>query len=423
MIHLRNVLCVAASLLTCPAFAADRDAAVQAQQESSARKRDPIVVTDDAIRIHQSAPVFDGHNDLPWALRKSGGVVGKVDLRKHQPNLHTDIPRLRAGGVGAQFWSVYVPVSTTSQNNALTATLEQIAVVRELTKQYSDVFELALTAKDVKRISREGKIASLIGVEGGHSIENSINVLRQLFREGARYMTLTHSMSLDWADSCSDDSISGGLSAFGEEIIHEMNRLGMIVDLSHVSPACMRKALEITEAPIIFSHSSARAVADHPRNVPDNVLLLTKKNGGVVMVNFFSDYVYPVDATRSLNRTARREKLGELYPEDEEKAKSALRKWELKNPRSGRCTVHDLLDHIDHIVRVAGIDHVGLGSDYDGVPALPAQLEDVSTYPVITQGLLDRGYAESAIRKILGGNVMRVFGQVERVSSKLSQRK
>ncbi|MDA7893470.1 dipeptidase [bacterium] len=423
MIHLRNVLCVAASLLICPVSAADRDAAGQAQQEASARKRAPIVVTGDAIRIHQSAPVFDGHNDLPWALRKSGGVVGKIDLRKNQPELHTDIPRLRAGGVGAQFWSVYVPVSTTSQNNALTATLEQIAVVRELTKQYSDVFELALTTKDVKRISGEGKIASLIGVEGGHSIENSINVLRQLFREGARYMTLTHSMSLDWADSCSDDSISGGLSAFGEEIIHEMNRLGMIVDLSHVSPACMKKALEITEAPVIFSHSSARAVADHHRNVPDNVLLLTKKNGGVVMVNFFSDYVYPVDATRSLNRAARREKFGELYPEDEEKAKSALRQWELKNPRSGQCTVHDLLDHIDHIVRVAGIDHVGLGSDYDGVPALPAQLEDVSTYPVITQGLLDRGYAESSIRKILGGNVMRVFEQVEQVSSKLSQEK
>ncbi|MDA7874942.1 dipeptidase, partial [Rhodopirellula sp.] len=271
MIHLRNVLCVAASLLICPVSAADRDAAGQAQQEASARKRAPIVVTGDAIRIHQSAPVFDGHNDLPWALRKSGGVVGKIDLRKNQPELHTDIPRLRAGGVGAQFWSVYVPVSTTSQNNALTATLEQIAVVRELTKQYSDVFELALTTKDVKRISGEGKIASLIGVEGGHSIENSINVLRQLFREGARYMTLTHSMSLDWADSCSDDSISGGLSAFGEEIIHEMNRLGMIVDLSHVSPACMKKALEITEAPVIFSHSSARAVADHHRNVPDNV--------------------------------------------------------------------------------------------------------------------------------------------------------
>jgi len=423
VIYLRNVLCAAASIIVCPVSGADRDATGQAEEKASAGSRDPIVVTDDAIRIHKTAPVFDGHNDLPWALRKSGGVIGKIDLRKNQPDLHTDIPRLRAGGVGAQFWSVYVPVSTASQNNALTATLEQIAVVRELTKQYGDVFELALTVKDVKRINGQGKIASLIGVEGGHSIENSINVLRQLYREGARYMTLTHSMSLDWADSCSDDPISGGLSAYGEEIVREMNRMGMIVDLSHVSSACMRKALSITKAPVIFSHSSARAVADHPRNVPDDVLLLTKQNGGVVMINFFSDYVHPMDAARSLERSDRREKFNKLYADDEEKAKSALRQWELKNPRSKQCTVHDLLDHIDHVVKMAGIDHVGLGSDYDGVSALPMQLEDVSTYPVITQGLLDRGYTEADIRKILGGNVMRVFEQVERVSSRLSQQK
>ena len=423
MIHLRNVLSAAAFIFVCPVSGADHDAAGQAQEKVSAGARDPIVVTDQAIRIHKTAPVFDGHNDLPWALRKSGGVVGKIDLRKNQPDLHTDIPRLRAGGVGAQFWSVYVPVSTASQNNALTATLEQIAVVRELTKQYGDVFALALTAKDVKRINEQGRIASLIGVEGGHSIENSINVLRQLYREGARYMTLTHSMSLDWADSCSDDPISGGLSAYGEEIVREMNRLGMIVDLSHVSSACMRKALVITEAPVIFSHSSARAVADHPRNVPDDVLLLTKQNRGVVMMNFFSDYVHPADAARSLERSERREKLKQLYPDDEEKAKSGLRQWELKHPRSRQCTVHDLLDHIDHVVKVAGIDHVGLGSDYDGVSALPMQLEDVSTYPVITQGLLDRGYTEADIRKVLGGNVMRVFEQVERVSIRLSQQK
>jgi membrane dipeptidase len=423
VIHLRNVLCAVAFIFVCPVSGADRDAAGQTKSKASTGTRDPIVVTDQAIRIHKTAPVFDGHNDLPWALRKSGGVVGKIDLRKNQPDLHTDIPRLRKGGVGAQFWSVYVPVSTASQNNALTATLEQIAVVRELTKQYRDVFELALTAKDVKRINKRGRIASLIGVEGGHSIENSINVLRQLYREGARYMTLTHSMSLDWADSCSDNPISGGLSAYGEEIVREMNRLGMIVDLSHVSPACMRKALAITQAPVIFSHSSARAVADHPRNVPDDVLLLTKQNRGVVMINFFSDYVHPTDAARSLERSEHREKLKELYPDDEEKAKSALRQWELKNPRSKQCTVHDLLDHIDHVVKVAGIDHVGLGSDYDGVSALPMQLEDVSTYPVITQGLLDRGYTEADIRKVLGGNVMRVFEQVERVSSRLSQQK
>lgn len=423
VIHLRIVLCAAASLLVFPALSADVDSGGPDGKESTTRKRAPIVVTDKAIRIHKAAPVFDGHNDLPWTLRKSGIAVDKIDLRQNQLEFHTDIPRLRRGGVGAQFWSVYVPVSTATQNYALAATLEQIAVVKELTKQYSDVFELALTTEDVTRIRGHGKIASLIGVEGGHSIENSLNVLRQLYREGARYMTLTHSMSLEWADSCSDEAISGGLSAFGEEIVHEMNRLGMIVDLSHVSPACMRKALETTKAPVIFSHSSAHAVAEHPRNVPDDVLVLTKKNGGVVMVNFFSDFVNPVDAARSRKRSAQREKLRQLHPDDEEKATSALRQWELKNPRSDRCTVHDLLNHIDHIVKVAGIDHVGLGSDYDGVPALPAQLEDVSTYPVITQGLLDRGYTEIEIRKILGHNVMRVFRQVEQVSSKLLQQK
>ena len=423
VIHLRNVLCVAASLFAYSVFRVHAEPARSAVRELSSSKRDSIVVTEKAIRIHKAAPVFDGHNDLPWALRKSGIAVGNIDLRKNQLKLHTDIPRLRTGGVGAQFWSVYVPVTTATQNNALTVTLEQIAVVRELTKQYSDVFELALTAEDVTRIRGNGKIASLIGVEGGHSIENSLNVLRQLYRDGARYMTLTHSMSLDWADSCSDEPISGGLSAFGEEIVHEMNRLGMIVDLSHVSPLCMTKALKATQAPVIFSHSSARAVAEHPRNVPDDVLLLTKKNGGVVMVNFFSDFVNPVDAARSRKRNDQREKLNERYSDDEAKVASELRQWELKNPRSKQCTVHDLLDHIDHIVKVAGIDHVGLGSDYDGVPALPTQLEDVSTYPVITQGLLNRGYTESDIRKVLGGNVMRVFRQVEEVSRKLSLEK
>lgn len=421
MINLQTLFCFFAFFSAYPAFSAPADPVVPAEKQTRTPNRKPIVVTGEAIRIHEAAPVFDGHNDLPWALRKSGRAVGNIDLRKSQKDFHTDISRLRAGGVGAQFWSVYVPVSTAAQNNALTTTLEQIAVVRELTKQYSDVFELALSSEDVHRIRGEGKIASLIGVEGGHSIENSLNVLRQLYREGARYMTLTHSMSLDWADSCSDDPISGGLSAFGEEIIHEMNRLGMIVDLSHVSPACMRKALQTTQAPVIFSHSSARAVAEHPRNVPDDVLLLTKNNGGVVMVNFFSDFVNPVDAARSLKRTERRAKLNEQYPGDEETSQAKLRQWELKNPRSKGCTVHDVLDHIDQIVKVAGIDHVGLGSDYDGVPALPAQLEDVSSYPVITQGLLDRGYSEDDIRKVLGGNVMRVFERVERVSRSLSE--
>jgi len=271
----------------------------------------------------------------------------------------------------------------------------------------------------VERIRQQGKIASMVGVEGGHSIENSINVLRQLYKAGARYMTLTHSMSLDWADSCSDDPISGGLSPFGEEIVREMNRLGMMVDISHVSADCMRHTLRVTDAPVIFSHSSARSIADHPRNVPDDVLQMLHGNGGVVMINFFNDFINPTDAARSSKRSELRDRLEKQFGAESTRAESELRKWELANPRSKLCTVHDVLDHIQHVIEVAGVEHVGLGSDFDGVPALPNQLEDVSTYPVITQGLLDRGYTESQVRQVLGGNVMRVFREVEETAAKL----
>ncbi|MEC8475286.1 MAG: dipeptidase [Planctomycetota bacterium] len=384
--------------------------------------RSPVVVSPEALRIHRSAPVFDGHNDLPWAVRKSDKKLSAYNLRNEQPGFHTDIPRLRRGGVGAQFWSVYVPVSTSSQNAALTTTLEQIQLVHDLAELYDDVFELAMTTADIERIQGEGKIASLIGVEGGHSIENSINVLRELYRQGARYMTLTHSMSLDWADSCSDDSRADGLSNFGVEVVKEMNRLGMVVDLSHVSVDCMRKALAVSQAPVMFSHSSAKALANHPRNVPDEILKLTGENGGVVMVNFFPDFVHPTDVSRSLERTQLRDTLSQKYPNDDEKADAELRQWELKNPRSKLCTVHTLVDHIENFIKIAGVDHVGIGSDYDGVPALPKQLEDVSTYPVITQALLDRGYTEQDIRKILGGNMIRVLRNVEKISRSMKKK-
>lgn len=382
-------------------------------------EREPIKVSAQARAIHRSLPVVDGHNDLPWALRQAGGRFDRFDIAKAQPEFHTDIDRLRTGGVGAQFWSVYVPVSTSQKGLALSTTLEQIEIVKEMADKYADVFELALGTKDIQRIRQQGKIASMIGVEGGHSIENSLSVLRQLYREGARYMTLTHSMSLDWADSCSDESICGGLSPFGEEVVAEMNRLGMIVDISHVSPDCMRHTLRVTTAPVMFSHSSARAIADHPRNVPDDVLAKLKENGGVVMINFFNDFLHPVDAQRSAQRSVLREKFAAEFPDDDEHAKAELRKWEVLHPRSKLCTVHDVLDHIDHVVQVAGIEHVGLGSDFDGVPALPGQLDDVSTYPVITQGLIDRGYSEAAIRKVLGENVLRVFAEVEQQAARL----
>lgn len=381
--------------------------------------REPIVVTQQALAIHRDAPVVDGHNDLPWALRDAGGRFDQFDLRQPQPQFHTDIDRLRKGGVGAQFWSVYVPSSTMLQGSALTTTLEQIEIVTEMCRRYDNVFELAMTTDDIKRIRNDGKIASLIGVEGGHSIENSINVLRQLYRQGARYMTLTHSSSLDWADSCSDDPISGGLSAFGEEVVREMNRLGMMVDISHVSPDCMRHTLRVSQAPVIFSHSSARGVADHPRNVPDDVLKLTRDNGGVVMINFFNDFVHPIDAQRAVKRSAMRRELDHRIKQGSDDARSELKAWERANSRTDLCTVHDVLDHIDHVVDLAGIDHVGLGSDFDGVPALPKQLPDVSTYPVITQGLLERGYTEAEIRKVLGENIIRVLTAVEETAARL----
>ncbi|HEX6964047.1 MAG TPA: dipeptidase, partial [Lacipirellula sp.] len=296
---------------------------------------------------------------------------------------------------------------------ALTTTLEQIELVKAMVARYPETFELALSTDDIERITQEGKIASLIGVEGGHSIEGSLNVLRQLYDDGARYMTLTHSDSLEWVDSGTDEEKAGGLSPFGEEVVREMNRLGMMVDLSHVSPEAMRDVLAVTKAPVIFSHSSARGVADHPRNVPDDVLRLTAENGGVVMVNFFSSFIVPASAQRDVQRMAfRRAKEKELQGDGAIEA--AMRRWDAEHGRGERGTIHTLIDHIEHIVKVAGVDHVGLGSDYDGITMLPEQLEDVSSYPFITQALLDRGYSEGDIRKILGGNLMRVMREVEK---------
>jgi membrane dipeptidase len=379
-----------------------------------------ITVTPRALKLHRSSIVIDGHNDLPWALRKAGGRFDRFDISKPQPKFHTDIPRLRSGGVGAQFWSVYVPVSTRRDGKALSTTLEQIEIVKEMVKRYPEVFELAMTVDDIERVHRKGKVASMIGVEGGHSIENSLSVLRKLYQLGARYMTLTHSETLDWADSCTDIARHDGLAPFGEEVVREMNRLGMLVDISHVSPDCMRDALRVTKAPVIFSHSSARGVADHPRNVPDDVLKLTAKNGGVVMINFYSDFVDRRAAERGKSRVAKRNELQKQFPNDADKVTAGLRAWEVANPRPGNCSVHTVLDHIEHVIKVAGVDHVGLGADYDGVTRVPRQLDDVSKYPVITQGLLDRGHSEAEIRKLLGANLLRVLRKAEQVAAELN---
>jgi membrane dipeptidase len=386
--------------------------------EAPADSRPPIVLSAEAKRLHQSALVIDGHNDLPWELRAQGSLsFERLDISKRQKSLQTDIPRLRQGGMGAQFWSVYVPASTANDGTALIATLEQIEMVDAMIDRYPDVFELALTAEDILRIRASGKIASLIGVEGGHCMEESLGVLNQLYRLGARYMTLTHSDTLSWADSATDQSVHGGLTPFGEDVVREMNRLGMLVDLSHVSSETMKHALRVTQAPVIFSHSSARALANHPRNVPDDVLRLLPENDGLVMVNFYSGFVVAQSADRGVRRMAHQQELAATL-DDQVQVDAAMRRWDAKNPQT-RGTIHDLLDHIDHIVKVAGITHVGLGSDYDGVSMLPKQLEDVSSYPLITQGLLDRGYSSADIKKILGENLLRVMQAAERVAAEM----
>lgn len=375
----------------------------------------PVVVSNRALKIHQGALVFDGHNDLPWRLRDEfGGRLDKCDLAHPQPKLQTDIPRLRQGGVGAQFWSVYVPAETRQAGTALRDTLEQIDLVYQIVARYPETFELALTADDVERIHRQGKIASLIGVEGGHSIQDSLGALRQLFKLGARYMTLTHTDTLAWADSATDAPQHGGLNAFGEEVVREMNRLGMLVDISHVSPDTMRDALRVSRAPVIASHSSAYAVAPHRRNVPDDVLKLLVENGGVVMVNFYSGFIVPEAARTRADFLEARRDLKARFPDPAE-YEAAVKAWDDAHPISSG-SVRTVCDHIDHIVKVAGIDHVGLGSDFDGISMSPRQLEDVSCYPNITQELLDRGYTEDQIRKVLGENILRALRVAQEVA-------
>jgi membrane dipeptidase len=367
----------------------DRDTRADDNKKSADVRKD-VVLTEEALRIHHSGMLFDGHNDLPFAVRMAGNSsFDKIDISQDlsDKRLHTDIPRLRKGGLKAQYWSVYVPASTDTTGNALVMTLEQIDLVHEMIERYPDVFELASTADDIERITREGKIASMMGVEGGHSIQGSMASLGYLYKRGARYMTLTHSKTLAWADSATDEAVNNGLSPFGEEVVREMNRIGMVVDLSHVSEETMEDVFRIVKAPVIYSHSSARAICDHPRNVSDAMLKMTKENGGVVMVNFMSGYVVPTD--------------------------------QLKANKNAKGTVHTVVDHIEHIIKVAGIDHVGIGSDYDGVRALPRQLTDVSFYPYITQELLNRGYNEKQIHKILGENALRVLRECEKVSAKL----
>ncbi|MFQ5489503.1 MAG: dipeptidase [Phycisphaerae bacterium] len=372
----------------------------------------PVQVSEQAKQIHFSAVVIDGHNDLPDKLReRSDSAFEKLDIAEPQPTLHTDIPRLRRGGLGAQFWSAYVPASTIRTGGATRHCLEQIDLIHRMVRRYPDTFEMAYTADDIVRIHGQGKIASLIGIEGGHAIENSLAVLRMFYDLGARYMTLTHSDTHDWADSATDDPRHGGLSPLGEQVVLEMNRLGMLVDISHISAEAMRDVLRVSQAPVIASHSSAYALAAHPRNVPDDVLRMVADNGGVVMVNFYPGFIDAQGARLSLDMFDVWRRLQEQYP-DEQERHQAMEAWDRDHPLPAT-SVYTVVDHIDHIVAIAGVDHVGLGSDYDGITSLPEQLGDVSCYPVITQVLFDRGYSQSDIHKILGGNLLRALRQAE----------
>jgi membrane dipeptidase len=375
-------------------------------------------------RILTEVPLIDGHNDLPWEYRdRVKNHLAQLDIRQDQSHLakplHTDIARLRQGHIGGQFWSVYVPVELKGADAVLT-TMQQIDVVHRLAATYPDVFELAYTADDVTRIHKSGKIASLIGMEGGHSINNSLAALREFYRAGARYMTITHTASTDWADSESGAPLHNGLTPFGRIVIGEMNRLGMLVDLSHVSPKTMNDVLDVAQAPVIFSHSSSRALVDHPRNVPDDVLLRLKDNDGVVMVSFVPGFSSDKSRLHSADQAAEEARLKDLLRGDPVKVKDALAKWNAANP-SPRATIADVADHIEHVMKVAGPDHVGLGGDFDGITSTPLGLESVADYPKLFEELIRRGHSDDELKKLAGLNVLRVMKKAEAVAARLQK--
>jgi membrane dipeptidase len=404
-----RALLISAALAALPAVAAAQTAAPTGRELSR------------VDRILRQTPLIDGHNDLPWAIRDDhnhdlDSVDLNSDTRRLTPPLHTDMARLRQGRVGGQFWSVYVPASMRGAE-ATVAVMEQIDLTRRIIARYSDRLEYAESADDIVRIHRRGKIASMFGMEGGEAIAGNLAVLREFREAGVLYMTLTHGLTTDWADSATDAPRHGGLSPFGEEVIREMNRIGMLVDLSHVSAETMHDALNVSTAPVIFSHSSAYALTTHPRNVPDDVLTRVRENGGVVMVNFYPAFTSEEVRTWSSRRAAEDARLKALNPGNAQAVADGLAAWASANPRP-EIGIGVIADHIEHIGRVAGREHVGLGSDYDGVPFLPVGLEGVDTYPALLVELMRRGWSDREIAGVAGGNVLRALRQAERVAAR-----
>jgi membrane dipeptidase len=372
-----------------------------------------------AKRILRETPLIDGHNDLPWRIREDSVARGNVDaydLRKRTPG-HTDLERLKKGMVGAQFWSVYTPGEYRDSGYARVQ-LEQIDIARRVIAKYPDRLALALSAADIRRDFKQGKIGSLLGLEGGHAIENSLGALRVYYDLGVRYMTLTHNVTLDWADAALDSAKHKGLTPFGDSVVREMNRLGMLVDLSHVSPGTMSAALNVTRAPVIFSHSGARALVDVPRNVPDSILRRVTTNGGIVMVPFVTGFVSPAVLLYNESTRPVMTDLQAKYGNDTAAITREVKQWRVAHPEP-RATMSQVADQIDYVRKIAGVDHVGIGSDFDGITEVVQGLEDVSTFPALFAELARRGWTDADLRKLAGENLLRVFAQAEAVSRQL----
>ncbi|MDP9203700.1 MAG: dipeptidase [Gemmatimonadota bacterium] len=391
-----------------------------AAQTTSAPADDPYLAR--AKRILRQTPLIDGHNDLPWRIREDSVARGNVDaydLRKHTAG-HTDLDRLRQGMIGAQFWSVYIPGEWRDSGYARVQ-LEQIEVARHMIAKYPDRLALALSTDDIRYDFKQGKIGSLLGLEGGQAIENSLGVLRAYYDLGARYMTLTHNVTLDWADAALDSAKHNGLTPFGDSVVREMNRLGMLVDLAHVSAATMSDALNVSQAPVIFSHSAARALVDAPRNVPDSILRRVTANGGIVMVPFVVGFVSPAALLYDQSTRPAMNELRGRYGTDTAAITRAVKEWRSMHPVP-RATLSQVADQIDYVRKVAGVDHVGIGGDFDGITEVVQGLEDVSTYPALFAELARRGWSDHDLRKLAGENFLRVFAKAEAVAKRLQQK-